>query len=50
MLLEAYMKSDKPILPDFLDIVKEVTGDPAYSLYTIALNRRVPELDDNEAN
>lgn len=41
MLLETYTtapvgNTKEPPLPDFMNIEKEVTGDPAYSMYTIA--------------
>lgn len=41
MLLETYTTAPvgdttEPLLPDFMTISKEVTGDPAYSMYTIA--------------
>ncbi|VDM08157.1 unnamed protein product [Wuchereria bancrofti] len=41
MLLETYTTAlvgdtSEPLLPDFMNILKEVTGDPAYSMYTIA--------------
>lgn len=41
MLLETYTTApvgdtSEPLLPDFMTISKEVTGDEAYSMYTIA--------------
>ncbi|KAL3989717.1 AAA domain family protein [Acanthocheilonema viteae] len=41
MLLETYTTAsvgdiNEPLLPDFMTISKEITGDPAYSMYTIA--------------
>lgn len=41
MILETYTTApvgdtNEPLLPDFMIISKEITGDPAYSMYTIA--------------
>lgn len=46
MLLETYTtapvgNTNEPSLPDFMTISKEVTDDPAYSMYTIASRRVV---------
>ncbi|CAG9529696.1 unnamed protein product [Cercopithifilaria johnstoni] len=51
MLLEAYTTApvgdtNKPLLPDFMTILKEVTDDPEYSMYTIA-NRNAKVIKKN---
>jgi len=45
MILETFttLTGDELLLPSFLEISKEVTGDPAYSMYYLSLNDpRVP--------
>lgn len=49
ILLEAYMKTGDDItLPDFIDVQKEVTGDPSYSMYTLAIRQDSQPNEDSK--
>ena len=46
ILLETYttMKGEEMQLPDFLDIIKEVTHDPSYSMFTLSRKTEVVDV------
>ena len=50
VLIETYTTKDnkKLELPDFLDIVKEVTGDPAYSMYHLSAQNNHSDSENGQ--
>ena len=51
MLLEAYIPAKSSVsLPDFLDIVREVTKEKEFSMYNIAVKEKPKSLAEKMAD